>query len=355
MINLWDRRYETVTMTRRRNHYAVTAGAAVGSGISGYKVIKDFYKPVRNNIVARINRNTQNVKMDVTPSHTMSGAPTTFQHDTKTTYKRRRAPRRIRKRARRAAKRFEKNLSTLLGCKRLVLNNYAQTVAPASLQTIQYIDFWNREDIVKAFSLFGTDVIPAGAQGFNPDTGIATELLFQRTRMEVEVKNSGTGLIYVDMYYWHPRKDTQFSVQTAIGQPNGATSDQAFATIDSSNVVTPSNTLAMSTMGVTPFDFPQFTENFIVYRTRRVMLQPNQNFSFDLKGRPGNQSSKDWLFMNYRRNISSGVILIASGEINTGGTGTVGPSISYHRQLWATLYKQGGKGAQSQTVVQTGI
>ncbi|AXQ03943.1 capsid protein [Cressdnaviricota sp.] len=345
-------------MARRRlNQAAVVAGGAAAP--VGYKILKDFYKPVRRNIIARIDKNTRSHNrstMDSGPSHVRALAPTTYQHDTRLSYKRRRAPRRIRKRAQRVARRFEKNLSTLLGCKRLVLNDYYFSPGTPDRQNVSYLQFMNSLDLAKAFALFGASNDPTSVS-YNFNTTEATELLLRNVRAEVEIKNVSNYLGFFDIYYWYPRKDTAYSVNDALFQNvfGAGTGNQNTGYFNASNTLTLSTALNINTNGVTPFDYPVFTENFVIYKVRRVMLQGGQSFSFDIKSRPGNQSSKDWFNVQCRKNITSGVIIISQGEVNSLGNGTSEVSYTVHRQLFGTMYRQGGKGATSSTFVGTGL
>lgn len=292
-----------------------------------------------------------NRQADQTPSNTTTGPPTTFQHDNKTSYKRRRAPKRVRRRAQRDARKFENNMSTLMGCKRLVDNNYNIITGAANQQTVFGLNFMDTADMQKVFGLFSVEGSPTTTYDLNNLNTQSNEILIKRLRCEIELKNTSSNLAFVDLYYWYPRKDCTFQASSAIGGNFGVNSGGTF---NGSGTLVPNGTVAANINGVTPFDFPSFTENFVVYRVRRVMLQGNQSFSFDLKARPGNQSTKDWYQMVLRRNISSGVMIFVQGEV-TATPGTATTSIAIHRQLWVTAYKQGGKGAVSESYVGTGL
>lgn len=325
-------------------------GTMATAGAAAYGIRKYFPPTMK-----AIGRGFRNFKTEMSQggARVMSNAPVTFQHDTKVTYRRKSAPKRVKRMARKSAQRFEKNMSTLLGCKRLVINDYASIATAANSQSFRTLSFCDNTDIARAFALYSADAVP-GTANFNFNNAIASELLFRNIRMEVELRNNSSDLAYIDLYYWYPRKDMPVTVDATIAQGFGLTGDQNSGTFQqSTGAVTFSANVATTNMGLTPFDYPAFTENFVIYKTRRINLAGNQSCSFDMKSKPRNQSSKDWIGQTYRRNISSGVIIIVSGAVNGTGDGSSATNISIHRQLWATLYRQGGKGPVSQTFVQT--
>lgn len=347
----------------RRNHYAVAAAGGVSGGAAGYRLIKDFYKPVKKNIVARINRNTQavkQIKMEA-PNSTTTHAPTTYQHDSKTTYRRRRAPRRVRRMARKSFRTFSKNLSNMLGCKRLINNSFDGSNAAGNAQSVLSLSYFTNGTMSQAFRLFGNDIpenVPpsAAADLFNGGTA-ASELIFRNFRCETEVKNISTALAWVDLYYWYPRKDCSSDVISYLQQSQGpGTGNNANNAGFFNGAGTLTNQISLSTnlLGVTPFDSPAFTENFVVYRTRRIMLQGGQSFSVDMKLRPGNQSTKDWFGNTLRRSTSRGILIYFCGEVDSNTT-TAAVQLRAHTQTWATIAKMGAKGPVSQTYLGTGL
>lgn len=287
------------------------------------------------------------------PTATRTDAPTTFQHDTRSTYTRRKAPHRVVRRARRAAQQFQKNLATVLGLKSFVNNSYSSAVIPANGQAAEDIPFMNNTTMGNLFNLFGVDGAPTAISGvWNTSVVPNNELMVQNYRAEVEFKNTGSSLVYLDLYYYYPRKDTAIAAAVALNDGQDGTGNGATFV---SNVLT-SSSISKTSMGVTPFQFSAFTENFVVYKTRRIMLQANASASITQKsGRVGNQSNRDWFGLNLRRNCSTGVIAIASTELAGTAGGTVAGSLSWHKQEWVSVYKNGGQGAKTISVVQNAI
>lgn len=321
------------------------AMATVG-GYAGNRLVKDFYPAARDMVKRGMNK----VWADSTPSHAASAAPTTYQHDTKTMYKRRRAPKRVRRVARKQARVFQKNMANLLGCKRVVDNQYLSTSSSVSNQAFYPISFLDVTDMNKIFGLFAVEGSPTVTYDLSASGNTPLELFVRNIRFEVEIKNIATALSFVDLYYYYPRKDLPLGVNNYIAQSFGSGSGGNY---NAAGVVASTGTVSNSINGVTPFDFPGFTENFVIYRSRRVMLQPSQSFSFDVKARPGNQSVRDWYLINQRRNITTGVIIVAQGETVAGGTAAT--SLVMHRQVFVTAFKNGGKGATSETYIGTGL
>ena len=335
-------KYVPGTRDPRLQLAALGARAAVryGPGIAraGVKFVKKAY----------------NASKTQTPSNVKTYAPTTYQRDVKTTYSRKRAPKRVRRRARKSMQMFQKNMSNLLGCKRLVLNDYQSNIGVINRQRMTTLMFMDFNDIQKAFSLYGQDGVPLDLN-YNFTTQNATELLFRNIRMEVELSSAANDLQFIDLYYFYPRKDLNFIPSEAwfnasnFGEQDGRNAGSFTA----AGTITNSTTISINELGMTPFDYPAFTENFIIYKTRRINLSAGQSISFELKARPGNQSSKDWLGVTQRKNITSGVIIISGGTAT--GTGTSAPGFNIHRQVWSTMYRQGGKGATSKTYVGSGL
>nr|DAO27957.1 MAG TPA: Putative capsid protein [Cressdnaviricota sp.] len=283
------------------------------------------------------------------PSHVSSGPVTTFQKDSRVTYTRRRAPKRVRTRARRSFKTFQKHLGNLSGLKRYVSNDYNGATAVAGQQAVMNIDFMNYTDMGNLFGLFQTEGAPITIA---PSASIPWELLLRKVRMEVEFKNPSTSLAYVDLYYYYPRSDMTVTALTTLSDSFGASTEANAGTVSAAGNVTTQSNLVPTLMGITPFDIPMFTQNFVIYKTRRVMLQAGQSFSIDMKARPGNQSTKSWTVnILGRKNITSGVLVYFSGEVNSAGSSTNQVSLAYHRQLWASATRLGGKGPTSQTFI----
>ncbi|AXH77066.1 MAG: capsid protein [Cressdnaviricota sp.] len=290
-------------------------------------------------------RNKRSVKSDSTPSGVQTQNPVTFQRDSISTYRRRTAPRRVRKRAARRQNQFESSLARTLGLKSLVTNAYNGINVNANSQGWVDIPFVDRNTVAKLFGAFQVDGAIAAQTTFSLNQP-TVEIIIKSYRCEVELNNTSANLMYVDMYYYYPRKDYATGVQTSIGEI-GTTASLTGATISNANVIT--NNAPFETLGMTPFNVPSFTENFVVYRTRRVMLQANQSFTFSQSARKmGNQSNRDWIGVQVRRNITTGVLIVASGAVATAGTST--GLIAIHKQEWVSSYKNGGLGSQSTVV-----
>lgn len=280
-----------------------------------------------------------------TPSGNVTQNPVTFQRDVITTYKRRPAPRRVRKRAARRQMQFESSLARTLGLKSLVTNSYPALAIPTNGQGFLDIPFVNAATMAKMFGAFQVDGTIGQQTTFTPNQP-TVEIIVKSYRCEVEINNSATILMYIDLYYYYPRKDYTTNVGDLLLELASVPS-QTSAQISNTNVVTSPSTF--NTIGMTPFNVPSFTENFVVYRTRRVMLQPGQSFTFSQNARKmGNQSNRDWINMTVRRNITTGVVIVASGAVVSNGTGT--GILNMHKQEWISGYKNGGLGSQSTVV-----
>lgn len=97
---------------------------------------------------------------------------------------------------------------------------------------------------------------------------------------------------------------------------------------------------SLSNLGVTPFQCPSFTENFLVTKVKRVQLAPNATFTLQMgMSRGSTHSNKDWKGFRMRRGVSSGIILIGQGEVSTNSEGqnkTEFVQLSFHNQTHIT-------------------
>lgn len=331
-------RTRQVARLGRRHYLSPIYAAAAANGIA---------RPIWNGIKKRFSRQSGAAN----PTRTTNQAPTTYQHDTRSTYTRRRAPRRIRNRARRSFKQFQNNLSTTLGLKSLITNDYNTGSVPAGTQTYFDIPFLDATTMAQLFALYSSDVTPANTSYSFAQSTPPAEIMVKRYRCEIEFKNTGSGLEYIDLYYYYPRKDQSQGAAQALTDTSSSAAANAY---NFGNAGTISQPAGMNFMGMTPFNVPQFVENFVIYKTRRIMLQPNQSASISQKsGNIGNQSNRDWIGMQVRRNCTTGIIMIISTEVTSGGT-TVASSISYHKQQWISSYRNGGTGSRSVVTVGTG-
>ncbi|AYP28861.1 MAG: capsid protein [Cressdnaviricota sp.] len=339
-------------MARPRSHAMVLRrGTYAGGAIGAYRALK--YAPTA---AKRINQTVRNLfaRSKDTPSGASAGPLTTFQQDTKVTYKRKRAPRRVRIAARKASRRFEKNLTLRTGLKTIITNRYLNIEAADGLQANYDLPFLPSSTINTVFNtVLDSGDLPATTSVTGPAVNTSgSEIMFGRCHQEVEILNAGTGLCFVDLYYYYPRKDLPFTTPTYLSDISAVANTSVYK--DNQRIATGGDGLRtnLSMNGVTPFMFPNFTENFVIYKTRRVMLQGGQSFSYIMKGGPiGNQTNKDWLGLQLRRKVSSGVLLIGQGTLGTANDATtVGVDLRVHIQEYIGCYKLAGTTTRSQAI-----
>lgn len=200
----------------------------------------------------------------------------TFQHDSKLTYRRRRAPRKVRRRARRAQKRFEKQDSKTLG---LVSRVFQQVDAPATITPASLVD----SQTVYTTGLYGG--IP-GSVGWGDIYAIANaeavatksgNLNFRTAHMDCQLRNSSTtNVLVADVYTVVSRKE-------AYNEP-GEDWTQGLL---SESVAAGTSAITPLALGCTPFDAPGFGSSWLVLSKTTYRISPGNSVYLTLKGRRG--------------------------------------------------------------------
>nr|UBJ26224.1 capsid protein [Red panda feces-associated circular DNA virus 6] len=259
---------------------------------------------------------------------------TTFQRDVQTTYNRKRAPMKVRRRARRQHNVFKKHMQNALGCKQLVTNQFGRIENAANNQALYDFSCMDNDRFLQLYKLINPIL-----EDPNLASSTASEIFIKGVRQEVEVKNLTAFGAYIDLYYYVPRKDTSsYGLGAMIDDENGnILPSTSFA---AGGLTPPFGAASLLNLGVTPFQSPSFTENFLVTKVKRVQLAPSATFTLSMGMRKGGtHSNKDWKGFRMRRGISSGIILIAQGEVDTNvdaSTKTQPIQLSFHNQTHIT-------------------
>lgn len=248
------------------------------------------------------------------------------QRDITTLYRRRRAPRRVRRAAKRFTGRFMYTLDKTQGMKTAVITASTQVNgSPAGLSTGQG---------VVGVTMYGyaTNTYAANIDTWNGDmpwifarengayptaTSASRKLRFRSCVMNFTVQNTFDEGLYLDLYFVIARAN------------NGSTSDPVVEWNDALNLQSPGNMPTAITGSnyyqVTPFDAPSFGHYWLVKSRRRVFMQPTEIYSFQIRD-AGNYilPMSDVLDVKMKRNLTEGVIMVfhnpATDTVTTPGT-----------------------------------
>lgn len=274
----------------------------------------------------------------------------TFQNDEHMIYRRKRAPRRVRKAAKRSFKRFMYNLDRTQGMRTVsITRTGTQSIVPSSGSDAQ--------------GCFGISIYGYGSNSATPGTNnnwgngdmryiftaegsaapsntlAAQQLRFRSARLNVTIKNvTGTdnpssdrgGLVFIDMYHVLARKNSNTS-------NGGGDFAQLFQDALNRQAVVPNTTVvsAATADGITLFDAPGFGEDVIIKRVRRIRLSDSQVFNTQLRD-PGNYVIReDGLMENdVKGNLTEGYVFIywnASADDTTGIRGTASLEVNIQK------------------------
>jgi len=264
------------------------------------------------------------------------------QKDVTSLYRRRRAPRRVRRRARRAMKMFTYHMDKLQSMKTCIItDSRSATYTPTGLSDGQ---------VVHGITMYGyntntyaanTDTgngdmwwIFARENGGDPTAALGSrKLRFRSCCINYTVQNTGEYGIYLDLYFVIARKN------------NGSTSDPGIEWNESVALQAPGNMpnaiTSHSYYQITPFDAPNFGRFWLVKSRRRVFMQPNEIYSFQQRD-AGNYvlNMSDLLNFKSKNNLTEGVIMVFSNPTvdNTVPGAPVPQPVSYNYTATKTYH-----------------
>lgn len=248
------------------------------------------------------------------------------QRDVTTLYRRKRAPRRVRRGARRALKRFTYQMDKMQGMKTCVITAAAQLAgSPTNLATGQgavgiTMYGYNTNTFAGNIDPANGDMgwIFARENGAYPTAATGSrKLRFRSVTMNYTVQNVYEEGVYMDIYFVIARKN------------NGSTSDpatewqEAIAQQSAGNM--PTAITGNSYYGLTPFDGPGFGRYWLIKSRKRVFIQPTEIYSFQQRD-AGNYvlNMDDLLDIKVKSNLTEGVLIVFSNPnvdaVTTPGT-----------------------------------
>lgn len=346
-MSLITRTRDTVPYYTRSFARALT-GHVIRNPRQSLEMARKGYK-MGKRVASRVSkyRKARGSKQSSTP------APTTFQNDNRVTYSHKRRSRKAVRYARSKKGSFNYQLGNYLGTKFMVNNNYGAVVVNQSQQGLLDTPLLNRaqvnlifkESLLNPNTPVGEGAIGGGLDILNPSNYNPVEVLIKKCMLETEIRNSGANLLFIDLYYYIPRKDNDIDVINIMTQGLGVNVYTKGSIVpDAPALVTGGSYGFTGTgtteMGLTPFQCVNFTENYLITKTRRVLLDVGKSFSFMQRmTKFRNISSRDWLGGKQNmRGLSAGVLVIASGTAG-GVNGTLPGSIDYHQQLYISSSK----------------
>lgn len=271
----------------------------------------------------------------------------TFQNDEHMIYKRKRAPRKLRKRLRKMNQRFSFMLDKQLARKKcLIPHTQSMTITPTTGSNAQ---------VALGFTLYGAGdnngAVSTNTNWANGDLAfiyksvmgqtppfvaaeMAYNLRFTSAVMNLNVKNVATsdaafrdGLCIMDVYHVICRKSYVDTV--GDGDPTTVWQDTVLQNLTLQNQL---SVPTVQTDGCTPYS-SSFGEYYTVKRVRRVRLSPGQTFSTQLRD-PGNYvvQGRDIGAYRHLKNMTEGYILVAynpSANPATSVRGSVALEVNY--------------------------
>lgn len=273
----------------------------------------------------------------------------TYQNDEHTIYRRKRAPKRVRRRHRKVFKNFMYNMDKLQSMKTAVItgfqtvSNTPTTAANAQVATGVSIYGYSTNNFASNTEPRNGDIpyIFARENGAYPTTALGSrKLRFRSAVMDITVQNilvgneaeSLGGILNLDVYHVLCRKDGT-GTSDFVTQWNAAVDEQA-----AGNLVTAITSYQYD--GVTPFDAPGFCSRFVIKRVRKIRLSPGQTFQTQMRD-PGNYvlNMNDILEKSTAGNLTEGYIILGYNpavNTTTGVRGICSFTLNYRKKYHYT-------------------
>jgi len=248
------------------------------------------------------------------------------QRDVTTLYRRKRAPRRVRRAAKRLTGKVLYTMDKTQGMKTCVITASGQiNVNPVALsdgQAVTGVTMYGYNTNTFAANVDpGNGDVPwifARENGGYPTTASGTrKLRFRACCMNWTIQNTYDEGVYMDIYFVIARKN------------NGSNSDpgvvwnEAISIQNNGNM--PSPIVDASYYQVTPFDSPSFGRYWLIKSRKRVFMQPNEIYSFQIRD-AGNYvlNMEDVLNVKVKQNVTEGAMLVfhnpRTDTVSTPGT-----------------------------------
>lgn len=254
----------------------------------------------------------------------------TNQYDTARIYAKRRAPRRLRRRARKFISRLKWGMDKLQGMKMaMIAHTSTHTVVPTSDANAQGVVgltiYGYGANTYAANTNYGNgDVwwIMARENGASPSVTDATrKLRFRSVAMNVNIVNRTTGdnaqggQIIVDVY--HVLCKQNYTDDGTSGDPTVVWTE-SMNELSGTNL--PTAITNASFEGVTPFDCSAFAKYYTVKSIRRYRLEADGYFNLQLRD-PANYvlGMSDLLDTNHKRGITEGYMFVYYNPSRVGG------------------------------------
>lgn len=255
----------TVSRARRSGGYSVAARGAMALGkYAGKRVVNSFTRK-KNSSSGSSTSNSNNV---------------TFQHDYAHIYNRKKAPRRVVRRAKKAAGRFESQLVRTLGQKTWNRTDTfsSGTVTPTGLDNCQTIFSLGMFGGQPADNAWGDLFEIVDGEGLLTTTG---KLHFKSCCMDVQIRNATSSFttspspvtLVVDLYTVYARRD---GFNNPSADWTSAMAEQSLNGISGQLAVPQS-------LNCTPFDGPGFGSSWLIAKKMRYRIAPGSSVYLQLR------------------------------------------------------------------------
>lgn len=218
-------------------------------------------------------------KLQGKPKKLATKSSISYQFDQSTQYRRRRAPRRLRRRAQKFAKRVNSVINKTLGMKSWIVSNSNETTwVPAGTTTGQAHFGVTMYGCEPDGNIGNGDLFRiAGDLGFDPGstTNGSGKIKFRSCVLDLFIQNKISYGLYVDIYHVLCRKDhaTYCDPGIIFNQAVNIASQ-----LSGTNTVSNGNLL-----GVTPFDAPDFGSTYVIKKKQRILIPAYGNYNSQLR------------------------------------------------------------------------
>jgi len=257
----------------KRRHYNNWRQSLIGAAATGASNLISSYQRTRG--LGRSAGNLTSNKRQRVVTNSVTG-----QHDFQNLYRRRPAPRRVRRRAKKSMRTFMYNMDKIQGMQVSVINNYtAVTTAPTGSDNAQAVTSFTMYGGYNLTSPVNThnDLVRIWNNHFGSTPGYAAaygKLRFRSCVMDFQVLNADNdNACYVEVY----------NVQNRKKDPNYNTVQRWASSLASNMTPVGGSDLTQNFWKSTPFDAAGFGEFWKITNRKKYLLQGGQQITFQVR------------------------------------------------------------------------
>lgn len=254
---------------RRRANYAFTPNkraalwkAANAVGQWGVNRLRQAYRSRGPGSRSTTNRGTR------------SGTGVTFQHDTKTVYRRKPAPKRVIRKIRRFQKRVDSVLDRHAGTQTLVLSNGFNIQSAVNEQNFIGFTLYGVTGTNPSWNYDIASILNSVPDVSDTLPNYARRVHMRNAVLDVTLRNTGATLVEMDLYEWYCKKTCN------VGNPDlllGSSENQE------SQTILGRNELDMYDVGATPFQFPNVGRYLTIRKKSKAVISAGNAYTYQIR------------------------------------------------------------------------